>query len=142
MIDTFIVTPATINRLKARLDSDVPVVLLYHMNTCPHCIMMRAAWEATKQFLSFYTGLCIAEVEYGQMHLLPKELQGIRGFPTIKIFNKGTSIEYAGDRSQDSMSSFILKNARPVKATKRKPVAKPKKRTFVVKKNRAAPKKA
>jgi thioredoxin-like negative regulator of GroEL len=110
------------------LKNNVPVVVLYHLDGCINCTMMQPNWEACKQKLKKgnKTGnLCIAEVEYSQMHVLPSGLQGIQGFPTIKAFRDHKGIEYQGDRSVESLYKFLnghVEHAPP------KPKPKPKKK--------------
>lgn len=117
------------------------MVILYHMNGCPHCIMMRPAWDSVKRDLS---GRCnMAEVEYGNLSLLPQEMQMIRGFPTLMAYRNGVPVaEYNGDRSPESLRAFAMTYAAaptpaPAAAT---PVA-PKKTPKTPKKSASAPKK-
>lgn len=113
--------------VKHMLSGDKPILMLYRMEMCPHCIALQPAWAAVKQRLAKEKGLVVAEVEYSNMTVLPTSLRNTRGFPSLQIIqNKKISDEYAGDRSADSIVSFALKTVPTKKVAKRpKKVRKP-----------------
>jgi Thioredoxin len=86
------------------------------MNGCFHCNAMMPSWQAAKKNVQKLKGtVLVADVEYSNMYLLPRGMQGINGFPTIKAFtNKiieypGVNSGISGDRSTDSFVAFISK---------------------------------
>lgn len=87
-------------------------VVLYHMQGCPHCVMMRPSWDTAVR--SAGKGVRVIEVEYGNMALLPRSLQNVRGFPTIMaIRDQKPYAEYTGDRSTESLRDFLVRHAPP-----------------------------
>lgn len=128
MIDIVTITPKTVTKLANAKKASTPIVILYHMEGCPHCVMMRPAWEACKEKLAKATDKkdgVVAEVEFKGMKCLPADMQDVAGFPTIKGFKDGKAIEYQGDRSQMSIMTFITDtivskpaSARPERVTK------------------------
>lgn len=119
------------------LNSNKPIMILFRMQTCPHCVAMKDAWEQAKLALSKENGLQVAEVEYEYMNMLPPSLQNIRGFPTLQIIeNKKVKNEYFGDRSFESILDFGMANAKKeVKAAPKKSAPAPKKKAAPKKKN-------
>lgn len=88
-----------------------PVIVLFYMEMCPHCVMMKPAWRETKAALDPRT-INIAEVEYSNLDKMPAAMQNIRGFPSIKVFRGTQAIdEYLGERTQEDMVKFIKKYA-------------------------------
>lgn len=115
MIQTITITQSTVPKLLANLKDGIPIVMLYHMSTCPHCIIMRPSWNACKAIAKKHIQhgwLCIAEVEYSHIQCLPEFMQGIKGFPTIKLFKGDKALEYQGDRSENSILKFINDHVR------------------------------
>ena len=113
-------------------------VILYHMQGCPHCVMMWPNWESAVK--SAGKGVQVVEIEYGQMGILPKALQNVRGFPTIMAVRDGRPYaEYSGDRSAQSLREFIRAHASA--APPAAPAAKKKAAPTPAKKRPAAAKK-
>lgn len=105
--------------IKALLADDKPILMLYRMQMCPHCIALQSTWTDVKKRLSRDTGVVVAEVEYQHMSLLPASLRNIRGFPTLQIIQKGrVKDEYTGDRTLESIVTFARTHKpKPVKAS-------------------------
>lgn len=98
--------------VKSVIESETPVVVLFHASFCSHCLAMQPAWAAAKKKLARNPGIVCAQVEYASLEAMPKRLQGISGFPTIQILNKGKlKAEYAGDRSAASIVEFAEAHA-------------------------------
>ena len=122
------VNASTSRQFKQLIGGDKPVVILYRMSLCPHCIALSPIWDNVKEKLKNNTNIALAEVEYASMKILPKSLQNIRGFPTIQCIEKQkVKEEYFGDRSEESIVDFALSHAKPTK-----PVAVKKPRTTKV----------
>jgi thioredoxin-like negative regulator of GroEL len=118
--------------VKEVLGSDKPILMLYRMQMCPHCIALQPTWADVKRRLGRDKGLLVAEVEYQHMSLLPSALRNIRGFPTIQVVQKGrVRDEYNGDRSTDSIVAFARAFAtpEPPKAAKGRTAAATKRKT-------------
>jgi thiol-disulfide isomerase/thioredoxin len=132
MIEVLTITPRTVSKVANAKKSNAPIVVLYHMEGCPHCVMMRPAWEACKERVAKAADKkvgVVAEVEFKGMSCLPADMQDVAGFPTIKGFKDGKATEYQGDRSQTSIMAFITDtllskpvSARPARVTKPRPV--------------------
>jgi len=92
---------------------DIPVVVLYYMNGCGHCEVLRPVWNSVLQRVHAMDGITIAEVERDEMQTLPTALKNsIMGFPTICAVKKGKTLEeYHGDRSGASIMAFCKKFA-------------------------------
>jgi thioredoxin-like negative regulator of GroEL len=89
-------------------------VILYHMSSCPHCIMMRPAWQA--MLANVGPNCCTAEVEYSHIDDLPESMRAIRGFPTIvAVRDAKTVAEYNGDRGEKSLAEFVKAHAKLIK---------------------------
>lgn len=102
------------------------VTLLYHMTGCPHCDIMRPAWEsAVRSVGPRYT---TAEVEYGSLSLLPSNMRQVRGFPTVLTLKNGVVIrEFTGDRSESHLKAFIADSNPTTRPKKPSPSAPSKK---------------
>jgi len=96
-------------------------VVCHHMNGCIHCMMMRPTWEAAKAAVKGVDGLQVADIEYGQMGMLPKTMTNIAGFPSIVVYKKGKPVKELGARSLDSMIA-LLKGAAPKARARSAPV--------------------
>jgi thioredoxin-like negative regulator of GroEL len=122
MPHTVLASADAVKKFKKANKSQVYVVL-YHMSGCPHCIMMRPAWEAMLQEMSrdYFT----AEVEYSHLDDLPESMRVVRGFPTIVAIQNCDKVvaEYNGDRGKTSLSAFVKSHAK--KEVKKRPASAP-----------------
>lgn len=115
-----------VETVKKLLKDKRPILILYHMNMCPHCQVLKPTWEKVKRKLRTGDGLQVAEVEYSNLSVLPPNLRQIRGFPTIQMIEHGkVKQEYYGDRSLGSIVDFATAHAKvqeskPKVATKKK----------------------
>lgn len=97
----------SVEDIRAMLADERPILMLYRMQMCPHCVALQPTWSDVKRRLARDNGLVVAEVEYQHMGMLPASLRNIRGFPTIQVIQKGrVKDEYAGDRSCDSIVAY------------------------------------
>ena len=131
---------------KARATRGQPIIVLFYMDMCPHCVMMKPAWHQAKSAIN-PREVSIAEVEYSNMNRLPKEMQDVRGFPSIKVFKNDKIIdEYLGERSPEKFLTFMRKYASapapvaPAAKPRTAPVASAKPRTAASKPRTGAPK--
>lgn len=84
-----------------------PVLALFHMDGCPHCVKFMPTWEKFKQ----QHGDKVKTVE-----LEAKKDEGVvskhnvKGFPTIKYYPdgmSGKSKELEGDRTEDNLKKLV-----------------------------------
>ena len=94
-----------------------PVIVFFHAPGCGWCEKMRPAWQ---EFAS-NTPINYSEVsseEIPNYTPSPKE-QVIRGYPTIRLYNKGKLVtEYDGDRSYKDILKFVKKYIKKEKPKK------------------------
>ena len=92
-----------------------PWLVWYHASWCGHCIAMKDSWD---EFVSKNSNnVNIAKIEDSVVNLVKKEKE-LYGFPTIRFINNGNVIEYHGDRSADSLLSFVEENMIPLNSKK------------------------
>lgn len=132
MVKALVIDPSTVDKMTDALNKHTPVILLYHMKLCGHCVAMRSAWESCAKAFKGRNGL-IAEVEYNNINCLPPTMRDIAGFPTIKMFKEipkqvsgHLAVEYEGDRSAQSILDFALNHCKAVKPAMPAKAAKPK----------------
>lgn len=101
-----------------QLDGGKPILIMYKMEMCPHCIALQPVWNEVRDAMSNNQSLEMAEVEYQNMPLLPSKLRNISAFPSILMIQNGkVKDEYTGDRTVPSIMSFALSNV-PAAASK------------------------
>jgi thioredoxin-like negative regulator of GroEL len=100
-------------KVEKMLKSNKPTIILYYMHGCSHCTALHPTWKETVKVLEKNKGIDTAEVELGNMVLLPDNIRkNIAGFPTIHILKGGKTVaEYMGDRSGSSIKEFAEKYA-------------------------------
>ena len=78
--------------------------VLFHWSQCGHCKAMMPDW---KKFKSQYQGnIKIEDYESTANPQIMKD-NGIKGYPTIRYYNNGTSEEYSGKRDVTSFLEFL-----------------------------------
>ena len=114
---------------KKFLQNKNPIVILYELQGCPHCVAIEKPWENAIKTLKAHkdTKDCIdcanavfyydkgikAKGHKSRLDYLPEQLRGISGFPTIHILNNGSVVdEYNGDRSEESIVEFVVNYTR------------------------------
>lgn len=88
------------------------VIVLYYADWCPHCVMMKPAWNNfIKDCKSNNVNINIAEVE--SQHIPNIKTSGdAEGFPTIKYYNNlQNNIPYEGDRTSTAFLEFAKKQS-------------------------------
>jgi len=93
-------------------DTTKDVLVEFYAPWCGHCKKLAPIWDELAKDLENVPSVVIAKIDATANDVDPK--LGIRGFPTIKLFpanNKGTPIEYSGDRSKDDLVKFLQQNA-------------------------------
>jgi len=102
------------NRTKVdkMFDSSYPILILYRMEGCGHCVRLKPVWEEATKILETNPNIYIAEVEVNDMTVLPDNLQDNKFFPTIKIVqNKAKKADFLADRTKkENIVKFALDN--------------------------------
>lgn len=101
------------------------VVMVYMMEGCPHCDMLKPKWETVKKILKNdrkFDDVMMADIDSQASQMLP--LPPVMGFPSIKV-KKGNKLEeYKGMREVDPLLTFLRKTVTtPAQVTKRRGTA-------------------
>ena len=94
-----------------------PIIVLFFSNGCFYCQKMRPDWEQFKKTSPISYSEVPAEgmSEYNPVN----DEETIRGYPTIRLYNKGKVIkEYDGDRSHKDIMNFVKKYTKQNKESK------------------------
>jgi len=78
------------------------VLVEFYAPWCGHCKRLAPTWEelATKASFDVAKVDCTVETEVCKV-------QGVRGYPTIKLFTNGTPVDFQGPRTIDSFLKFV-----------------------------------
>lgn len=92
-----------------------PIFVKFYMDGCPHCEIMKPAWEELENdLLNNYDGdFTIMSVNARSLNTLKGPIvENVQGFPTLFVINRnGTKgLDYNGSRTKDDMLNFILHN--------------------------------
>ena len=94
-----------------------PIMVLFYMKGCHFCGLMKQSWDDFKQNSPINHGEVGAH-DMAEYNPVSNE-ENIRGFPTLRLYNKGKLIkEYEGDRSASDMLKFVKKYMKKNKAKK------------------------
>jgi len=81
-----------------------PMFVQFHAPWCGHCKRLMPTWDALSLEL-------VGETRFGRIDCVPnekmKDKYQIRGFPTLKLFMHGRSLEFKGMRSPESLKAFL-----------------------------------
>lgn len=104
-----------------------PTLFLCYATWCGHCQRFSPVWEKIKKTLTLNKDVHVVEVNYDAIELMPKQLQNVRGFPTLQIVVNGkVKKEYSGERDHDAIVKFALEQVkkRPASAaTSKRPTS-------------------
>ena len=106
---------ATQKEFLQAINDSKPTLILCYADWCGWCQRFKPTWARIKTTLSKNKDINVVEVEYDNISLMPKSLQGVRGFPTLQILKNGKlKHEYQGDRNHDDIVKFaVLQVAKP-----------------------------
>lgn len=94
-----------------------PIMVLFYMKGCHFCGLMKQNWNDFKKNSPINHGEVGAH-DMGEYNPVSNE-ESIRGFPTLRLYNKGKLVkEYEGDRSASDMLNFVKKYVKKTKAKK------------------------
>lgn len=105
--------------VKEHMASDKPVAIFFYMETCPHCQVMHAPWDA---LASKESGIEFVKVESEHV---PSEL-GITGYPHFVLVRGGSEVASAdGEMTEEDLKSKLLgssggKRRRALRRTRRR----------------------
>ena len=94
-----------------------PVIVFFYAPGCGWCDKMRPAWNefASNSNINYSE---VSSEEIPNYSPSPKE-EVIRGFPTVRLYNKGKLVkEYDGDRSYKDILKFVKKYVKAEKPKK------------------------
>lgn len=109
-------------------DSGDDIIVFFYAEWCGHCKAMKDDWK--KFIQKAPSNLNIAEIESEHIKKLETDPK-VRGFPTIKYYNKGNEEEFNDERTADNLLKFVNKhlsqssNKRPTRLVSKKPTLKP-----------------
>ena len=89
------------------------VFVKFYAPWCGHCQSMAPAYSAiAERMKDLDNGVPIAKVDATVESELGEKF-GIEGFPTIKLFKNGETIDYQGEREEDEMYDWLIKKMGP-----------------------------
>lgn len=97
---------------KALVDNEPLVLVEFMAPWCGHCKALAPEYATAATTLKSQ-GIKLAKVDCTAEQDLCSE-QGVSGYPTLKVFTKGSSSDYGGPRKADGIVSFMVKRSRPV----------------------------
>jgi protein disulfide-isomerase-like protein len=84
-----------------------PIFVQFYAPWCGHCKRLMPTWDALALEL-------LGETRFGRIDCVPnektKDKYQIRGFPTLKLFMHGRSLEFKGMRSPESLKAFLTEH--------------------------------
>lgn len=105
-------------------------VVLHRMNGCIHCELFRPVWKKVgDHYNNKNKDPVLVSVEYTSMGLLPKSMQNVQGFPTLRAYRNAKPIaEFNDVRTYDAVVDFVEKYGTKQKETKPKTPSKKQKK--------------
>jgi protein disulfide-isomerase-like protein len=102
--DSHVVTLTDDNFHSEVIAKGEPMFVQFHAPWCGHCKRLMPTWDALALEL-------LGETRFGRIDCVPnekmKDKYQIRGFPTLKLFMHGRSLEFKGMRSPESLKAFL-----------------------------------
>ena len=88
-------------------------VVLFHMETCPHCVNMMPEWDKFKSSASNVEVIDVEAREIENNSMLSQHKDKVRGFPTILMLNpSGSEVidVFQGERTVEGFKKFSNKH--------------------------------
>jgi thiol-disulfide isomerase/thioredoxin len=95
--------------------SDVAEVVLFYADWCPHCQKAKPIWYDVKnqyqnkqihgKKIQFTEIDCTQESD--EVDRVIEQYGGVKGYPTIKLFQNGETIDFEKTPTQESLTAFL-----------------------------------
>jgi thioredoxin-like negative regulator of GroEL len=70
--------------------------------------MFMPTWKKICEFYTNQGGYIVMTVEYKDMEFLPKSMQNVQGFPTLRAYNNTKAVaDFNDSRSYETVTNFI-----------------------------------
>jgi len=94
------------NFQEVALNTEKDVLVEFYAPWCGHCKQLTPIWDELGEKYKDHETIVIAKMDSTANEL---EEVKVQGFPTIKLFKKGTNeiVDYNGDRTVDGFSKFL-----------------------------------
>jgi len=88
------------------MDAEKDVLVEFYAPWCGHCKQLVPIWDALGEKFKDHPTIVIAKMDSTVNEL---EEVKVQGFPTIKLFKKGTNeiVDYNGDRTEEGFTKFL-----------------------------------
>merc|ERR1712121_565247 len=88
------------------MNTEKDVLVEFYAPWCGHCKQLAPIWDKLGEKYKDHESIVIAKMDSTANEL---EEVKVQGFPTIKLFKKGTNeiVDYNGDRTEDGFSKFL-----------------------------------
>lgn len=87
---------------------ELPELILYYADWCPHCQRFKPVWEELKNELG-KSKIKLTEVDAVADPERVKQ-DNVEGYPTIRLVKPQEIVEYKGDRTKEALIDFVNKN--------------------------------
>merc|ERR1712154_7271 len=94
------------NFQEVALNAEKDVLVEFYAPWCGHCKQLTPIWDELGEKYKDHETIVIAKMDSTANEL---EEVKVQGFPTIKLFKKGTNeiVDYNGDRTEEGFSKFL-----------------------------------
>merc|ERR1712034_170309 len=92
------------------MDAAKDVLVEFYAPWCGHCKQLVPVWDKLGEKYKDHASIVIAKMDSTANEL--EEIK-VQGFPTIKLFKKGTNeiVDYNGDRTEEGFTKFLEEGA-------------------------------
>jgi len=92
------------------MNAEKDVLVEFYAPWCGHCKQLTPIWDSLGEKYKDHESIVIAKMDSTANEL---EEVKVQGFPTIKLFKKGTNeiVDYNGDRTEEGFTKFLEEGA-------------------------------